>query len=42
LAVQTSRSDGVARVQIERLERELAYVKADRDILVKALAALTR
>jgi transposase-like protein len=39
---QTSRSNAVAQVTIQRLERELAYIKADRDILVKALASLTR
>lgn len=39
---QTNRTKAVAEVQIQRLERELAYIKADRDILVKALAALTR
>lgn len=42
LAVQINRTNAGAKVQIERLEKELAYVKADRDILVKALASLTR
>jgi transposase-like protein len=49
VAQKPQRSDGqtprvlvIAQVQIQRLERELAFVKADRDILVKALSSLTR
>lgn len=43
LAVQTTpRNITAMQVQITRLEKELAYVKADRDILVTALASLTK
>jgi transposase-like protein len=42
LDVQINRTNAVAEIRIQRLERELAFVKADRDILVKALASLTR